>query len=242
MGLYAVAGRFPSLIGFAAGVFLEVWHYAALQSDQGEEGVLFGRIYALLLPLMLVAGVAIFLLSPFLITRTLASEYGEAVRAVGFLCAGAVCAGLASFLDSVYSLRLSSLSSMLTALSSVVCNLLLSLLLIPRLGMVGAAAAGTLSFAFLFLLRLVDTARLLRFPRYIKRSTVALFLLFSSGGLMAGKRYALAAVLALISLLPVAKLLWNALLFFFEHAVASLSYIGKNKNSVPRTKKDRYQP
>ena len=240
MGLYAVAGRFPALIGFAAGVFLEVWHYAALQGDEGE-GALFGRIYALFLPLMISAGVAVSLVSPILITRALASEYAEAVHAVGMLCAGAVCAGLASFLDSIYSLRLCTISSMLSVLGSAVVNLILSLLLIPRLGMVGAAVAGALSFAFLFFFRLLDTARLLGFARHAKRSAAALLLLFLSGALMAGGYYALAVIAALISLLPVLELLWNALLFFLEQAMAFLSYIGKNRDLTAQTKKDRHR-
>ena len=66
--------------------------------------------------------------------------------------------------------------------------------------------------------------------------------LFFSGALMAGKQYALAAVLGLSALLPMAKLLWDALLFFFERAMEILSHIGKNKGSATHIKKDRHQP
>ena len=241
MGLYTVAGRFPALIGFATGVFLEVWHYVSLQSRGGEEAADFGRVYALLLPLAITAGVVLDLLSPPLITHLLAAGYHEAARAVGLLCVGALCGGLSSFLDSVYSLRLSSLSSMLTAICAIAVNLLLSFLLIPRWGMAGAAGAGALSFVFLFFLRLFDTARLLSFPRYIKRSAAAIALLFFSGALMAGGEGDLAMLVALISLFPVADLLWSALRFFFSHAMSILSYIGKKQKYATHAKKDRYR-
>jgi O-antigen/teichoic acid export membrane protein len=224
MGIYAVAGRFPTLIGFAVGIFLEVWHYAALQEEKGREGALFGRIYALILPLAIAAGVLVSVLSPLLISGTLASGYGDAERVVGLLCVGAVCAGLASFLDSVYALRLSSVWSMLTVAVSAFFNLLLSFLLVPRFGIVGAALCGTLSYALLFFLRLLHTARVLRFERHAKKSALSLLLLLSSGGLMALGRPIFATVLAVMSLLPVLDLLGDALLFLYKRTRVFLVY------------------
>lgn len=229
MGLYAVAGRFPALIGFAAGVFLEVWHYAALQSEGKSEAVLFSHIYALVLPLVIFAGVAVSICAPFLISGALASGYGEAVRAVGLLSTSAVCAGLSSFLDSIYTLRLRSVYSMLTVLFSTVCNFLFSLWLVPRLGIVGAAAAGALSFAMLFLVRLWHTSRMLRFPRHAMRSVLSLILLFSCGVLMAGKHAVFATVMALISLFPMTKLLLDAVHFLFKRSRVFFAHIWKNR-------------
>ncbi len=228
IGLYAVAGRFPALIGFAAGIFLEVWHYAVLQGEKGSEGALFGRIYAVVLPFVIVAGVAVSILSPLLISGALASSYGEAVRAVGLLSLGAVCGGLASFLDSVYTLRLASIYSMLTALWATVFNLLLSVLLVPRFGIIGAAASGALSFALLFVLRLWHTARMLHFPRYAKRSALSLLLLLVSSVLMAGKRTAFATVMALIAVFPVGTLLFDAAMFLYKRTRVFLLHIWKN--------------
>ena len=227
MGIYAVAGRFPTLIGFATGIFLEVWHYAALQEEGESEGALFGRIYALILPLAIAAGVAVSVLAPLLISKALASGYGDAVRVVSFLCVGAVCAGLASFLDSVYTLRLSSVSSLLTVAVSGVLNLSLSFLLVPRFGLVGAALSGALSYVALFFLRLWHTARLLPFGRYAGKSALSLLLLFLSGGLMAYGRPAFATVMALISLLPVATLLGNAVLFLHKRTQCFLLHVCK---------------
>lgn len=229
MGLYAVAGRFPALISFAAGIFMEVWHYAALQGEKGEEGALFGRIYALVLPLVITAGAMVSVFSPFLIKGVLAASYGEATRAVGLLSLGAVCGGLASFLDSVYSLRLSSVYSMLTALAATVCNFVLCFLLVPRFGIVGAAMSGALSFALLFALRLWHTAHLLAFPRYAKRSAFSLLSLLFCGGAMAIRSSVFATVMALISVFSVAMLLFDAVIFLCRRSRIFLLHIRKSK-------------
>lgn len=237
MGLYAVASRFPALIGFGAGIFMEVWHYAALQGEREREGVLFGRIYAALLPFLILSGAAVSVLSPLLISGALSGSYGEAVRAVGLLSFGAVCGALSTFLDSIYTLRLSSLYSMLTALCAAAINPLLCYWLVPRLGIVGAAAAGALSFAALFWLRLWHTARLLAFPRYRKRSAISLALLFFCGCLMAGKHVVFATVMALIAVLPVVRLFREGSLLLYKRLRILLRHTGKGKEySSPKRK------
>ena len=235
MGIYAVAGRFPALIGFATGIFLEVWHYAALQSSKESEGELFGRVYALLLPFAIGVGVGVSALSPWLISVALASGYADAARVVGLLSLGAVCAGLSCFLDSIYTLRFRTGYSFFTAFLAAGVNVLLSFLLVPRWGIVGAAASGALSFSFLFAVRLWQTSRLLPFSRYEKRSTLSLLFLLIGGLLMASKYTAFATVMVLISLLPVITLFLKAQLFLYKRVRAFLS--GIRKNSIFSSKK-----
>ena len=229
MGVYAVAGRFPSLIGFATGVFLEVWHYAALQAQKGSEGELYGHVYALMLPFAIGAGVAVSVVAPFLILRVLASAYGEATRALGLLSVGAVCAGLSSFLDSVYTLRLRSVYSLISASGAATLHVLLSYFLVPRWGIVGAAASGAIAYAGLFFLRLWHTSRMLSFPRYTRKSALSLtFLLI--GGIWMAKGYVLLSVAtALGALLPMAGLLWQSTCFLYRRTRVILHNILKRK-------------
>ena len=229
MGVYAVAGRFPALIGFATGVFLEVWHYTALQTKKENEGELYGHVYALMLPFAIGAGVAVSVIAPFLILRVLASAYSEATRALGLLCLGAVCAGLSSFLDSIYTLRLRSVYSLLSALGAAMLHVLLSLLFVPRWGIVGAAASGAIAFAGLFFLRLWHTARMLAFPRHTRKSALSLAFLLISGIGMAGGYLALSLVMAFVALLPMMGLLRRAIRFLYHRTYVLLSNALKRK-------------
>ena len=215
-GLYAAAARFPALIGFATSVFLEAWHYACLQGEAEARGVRFGHAYALFSPALIALGGVLTALSPFFASVFLSDAYADAVRLFGLLIFGAVCAGMASFLDSIYSLQLRSAASLYTSALATLFHTVFSFLLVPPLGTVGAAAAGALGFFCLFLLRAAHTARLLHFPRYVKALISALFLLFAAGVLFAANQLFFGTVVALFSILPLKTSLTSSAIFLFK--------------------------
>ncbi len=215
-GLYAAAARFPALIGFATSVFLEAWHYASLQGDEESRGVRFGHTYALFLPVLIALGGICVAFSPLFVSVFLSDAYADAVQLLGFLIFGAVCAGMASFLDSIYSLQLRSAASLYTSALATLVHTGLSFLLVPLLGAVGAAVAGALGFLFLFLLRAAHTARLLHFPRYTKALVPALCLLFVAGVLFAANQPFFGTVVALFSILPLKTPLASSAIFLIK--------------------------
>lgn len=236
-GLYAAAARFPSLITFAASVFLEAWHYAAVQGKEEERGSLFGRIYSLLTPLFVTLGGVAVAFSPVLVSFLLSDAYADAARVLGFLLFGAVCAGLASFLDSVYSLQLRTAASFYTSALSTGVHLGLSFLLVPPLGAVGAAVASALGFLALFVLRAVHTAKFLKFPRQARPLSTSLLLLFLAGGFFAGKYVFFGVLSALFSILPMGKSLLHALLFLLKRSRAFLVGVRKKQKYIEKDRK-----
>ncbi len=228
-GLYAAAARFPALITFAASVFLEAWHYAALQSEVQARGARFGQTYAFLMPVLLVLGGVAVALSPWLVSFFLSDAYAEAARLLGFLLFGAVCSGLASFLDSIYSLQLRSGASLYTGALATLFHVGFAFLLIPPFGAIGAAAAGALGFLSLFLVRAWHTARLLSFPRYARPLFFSLLLLLSSGVLFAANYAFFGTVVALFSILPIKTHLISTAVFLYKRLRAFLSRGTKRK-------------
>ncbi len=236
-GLYAAAGRFPTLITFAASVFLEAWHYAALQGEGETREKRFGRIYALLLPAFVALGGMTVAFSPALVALFLSTAYADAARIVGFLLFGAVCAGMASFLDSIYSLELRSGASLVTSALATVIHVGLSLWLIPPLGAVGAAVASALGFLSLFLVRALHTAQLLKFPRHARALACSLFLLLAAGAFLAGKYVFFGITLALFSILPLFSQALDASLFAWERWRAFLAGGRKKPKYIEKDRK-----
>lgn len=236
-GLYAAAGRFPALITFAAGVFLEAWHYAALQHDGESPAARFGRVYALIVPAFLAIGAAVMLFSPLLVRVFLSSSYGGAARIVGFLLFGAVCAGMANFLDSIYTLQMHTVASLVGTALAVLVHVGLGFLLIPSLGAIGAALAGALGYLALFSVRVWHTARFLKFPRLAKRVFASLFLLLGSAALLSINRRFLATVLALIAVFPIGRQLLFSASFLYGRSRALVAHILKRKNVLKKEKK-----
>lgn len=213
-GIYAAAGRLPGLVTLAIGVFMEAWHYAALRCEKGREGALFGRIYALLLPVLLAMGVGVILLARPIVTLFLARDFADAATLVPLLAFGALCGGLSSFLSSIYTLRMRSGAALLTGALPALVNVGLNLLLVPRLGVRGAALSTALSFALSLTVRLLHTRRLLAFPRYAQRLFLSLCTLFAVSVLMALGFFVAGVLLAPVALLP-----------FFSQGLAALRFM-----------------
>ena len=228
-GLYAAAARLPTLLSFAVSVFMEAWHYAALRTEEGERAVLFGRIYALLLPALFFLSGALILADTYLVRLFLSAEYAGAAALIPLLTLGVLCGGISNFLDSIYTLRLSSFSSLLTSLAAAVCNLLLNFFLIPRYAAMGAALSTAISFALLFLLRLWHTRRFLTFARLEPYVLTSLSLLFAAALLYGVGKRGISTALIIVSLAVLWRISVQALVFLWHRSRILLKSLKKTK-------------
>ncbi len=229
-GIYAAAGRLPGLLTLAIGVFMEAWHYAALRTEKGSEGALFGRIYALLLPVLLAMGVGVILLARPLVAMFLARDFAAAATLVPLLVFGALCGGLSNFLSSIYTLRMRSGAALFTGAVPALVNIALNLLLVPRFGVIGAALSTALSFVLSLTVRLLHTRRLLDFPRYTQRLFLSLGVLFAVSLLLALELYAVGILLSPVTLVPFWRQGIEALRFIRRRGVAFWQDLKKRGN------------
>ena len=109
------------------------------------------------------------LCSRFLTGLLLNIDYFEAWRYMPTLLCASALEAVVSFLASVYLVRKKSSHSFFTALLGAGGNILLNLLLIPRMGPLGAAVATLASYALVMVVRLIDAPRFIRFHRCLPR-------------------------------------------------------------------------
>ena len=173
IGLYAAASRITAALGFAVGIFLETWQYAALRENEARRGALYARIYDMLLPVVIMGAVGLLLVSPLLVSLLYAPEYREAVAFIPFLTLAALFSALASFFSSIYTVALRSGATLFTALIGAVLNLLLNFWLIPSKGAVGAALATLAAYAAIFAIRLLHSRKYLKFPRHVVKCLIS---------------------------------------------------------------------
>ena len=80
---------------------------------------------------------------------------------------------------------------MLTALSGALVNIILNFALIPSMGAIGAAIATLVSYATVYVVRVIDTRRLLRFNTHnVKLVINTVLLLLEAVVLISGINYA----------------------------------------------------
>ena len=189
-GVYSAAYKIPTIVNLVSGIFMQAWQFSAVvQSADGEEcSRFYSQVFRGFLSVIVIGSGGLILLSPWLCRLLLNSAYHEAWRYMPTLLCSAALESVVSFLASVYMVRKKSMHSFLTAVAGTGLNLLLNFLFIPRTGTfggaLGAAIATLIGYAAVWVLRMADVPRLLRFRLYLPRQLCSLALLLAAAAVM----------------------------------------------------------
>lgn len=189
-GVYSAAYKIPTIVNLVSGIFMQAWQFSAVvQSADGEEcSRFYSQVFRGFLSVIFIGSGGLILLSPWLCRLLLNSAYHEAWRYMPTLLCAAALESVVSFLASVYMVRKKSMHSFLTAVAGTGLNLLLNFLFIPRTGTfggaLGAAIATLIGYAAVWVLRMADVPRLLRFRLYLPRQLCSLALLLAAAAVM----------------------------------------------------------
>ena len=189
-GVYSAAYKIPTIVNLVSGIFMQAWQFSAVvQSADGEEcSRFYSQVFRGFLAVIFIGRGGLILLSPWLCRLLLNSAYHEAWRYMPTLLCSAALESVVSFLASVYMVRKKSMHSFLTAVAGTGLNLLLNFLFIPRTGTfggaLGAAIATLIGYAAVWVLRMADVPRLLRFRLYLPRQLCSLALLLAAAAVM----------------------------------------------------------
>lgn len=217
-GVYSAAYKIPTVVNLVSGIFMQAWQFSAVvQSTDGEAcSRFYSQVFRGFLSVIFIGSGGLILLSPLLCRILLDSAYGEAWRYMPTLLCAAALEAVVSFLASVYMVKKKSMHSFLTAIAGTGLNVVLNLLFIPRQGAwggaLGAAIATFLGYATVWVLRMLDVPRLLRFRLCLQRQLVSLALLVVSAIVMtlgAAWSLPLAAVLVIALTAVNAPALWS---------------------------------
>ena len=178
-GVYSAAYKIPTLLTVVSGIFMQAWQLSAVAESEDRDSCkhFYSEVFGGFLSVVSIGAAGLILLSPVLTSLLLNPSYAGAAYYMPTLILSAALSSIVSFLASAYMVTKKSMNSFLTAISGAVLNLLLNLLLIPRMGAIGAAVATLASYGLVLLLRLIDVPRLLAFRLYLPRLIASLALL-----------------------------------------------------------------
>lgn len=189
-GIYSAAYKIPTVVNLVSGIFMQAWQFSAVVQSADDEACsrFYSQVFRGFLSVIFIGSGGLILLSPLLCRLLLNSAYEEAWRYMPTLLCAVALEAIVSFLASVYMVRKKSMHSFLTAVAGTGLNLLLNFLFIPRTGTfggaLGAAIATLIGYAAVWLLRLADVPRLLRFRLYLPRQFASLALLLCAAAAM----------------------------------------------------------
>ncbi len=163
VAFYAVANKFPGILTMAYLVFLTSWQISVLD-EYGKPG--FEKFYNNILKFVSILSSAALLVITFssklIIHIFAASEYSTAWSLIPVLTLGAMFSNISGFIGCVFSAARTSKYYFYSSIWAAISSLALNALLIPLLGITGAAISTCLSLFIMSIARVKYSSRFVR--------------------------------------------------------------------------------
>ena len=168
-GIYEYASKVPNLISMVSTIFFQAWNMSAItENNSSDKGEFYRRIFSAYQAFMFLGAAAMIVLvqplSAFLIDYSRYPEYRTCYLYTPILIIAVVMMSFNQFLSSVYVATQKTSHSMWTALIAAATNIILNIILIYKWGVQGAVVATFASYFVCYLVRIVDTRKLIYFP------------------------------------------------------------------------------
>lgn len=160
-GLYDVANKIPNLISMVSTIFFQAWNISAIaENDSADRSSFYEKVYSTYEAILFIAASGLMLLTKPITSFLANSDNYEAYSAVYLytpvLIIAAVFTALNQFLGGIYSATKHTKNSFWTCLAACTANLILNYVMIPVIGIQGAATATLLSYYLCFWARIID--------------------------------------------------------------------------------------
>ena len=186
-GVYAVASKLPTILTVLSSVFMDAWLFSAvteLRNGDEEHLKFYGSVWRTFLAGMVLSTSGVIAFTKIAVRLLAEEEFFSAWEFVPVLCLAMVFAAFSTFLNSAYVVAKKSGLSFWTAMLGAVSNIILNLLLIPRIGVMGAAIATLYSYVLVFIVRAISIRRLLPFPLAIPTVSADMLILTVQAAVM----------------------------------------------------------
>lgn len=183
-GVYDASSKVPNLISMVSTIFFQAWNMSAItENNSKDRSNFYYRIFSAYQSIMfLAAAFMIALVKPLSALINDASvhpEYASAYLYTPVLIIAVLMMSFNQFLSSIYTATKKTTHSFWTSLVAAVVNLLLNIVLIHYYGVHGAVFATFASYFVCYIIRIIDTRRLIPFKVHHMRFALNLAILFA---------------------------------------------------------------
>ena len=155
VGLYAVAAKIPTILSTFTGIFSQAWLISSISEYENDRDTTFYSEtfinYSQIS--LIICALLILFIKPFM-KIYVSSDYFVSWTYSPTLILAAVFSGICAFLTGIYYAYKKSVSTTITTLIGAIINVLLNLLLIPKIGVIGATIATVISWFIIMVLKI----------------------------------------------------------------------------------------
>lgn len=159
-GYYAVANKIPVILNTLSSIFMQAWQLTAMEeSEQKDRDRFYSSVFNALSSFMIIISALILCALKWGFGIGLGSEFYESWKFVPIQLFAVIFASFSSFLGVIYAVQMRTNQVFTTSFVGAALNIVLNLLLIPRIGLYGAAIATAISFLSVWMVRLLQTRK-----------------------------------------------------------------------------------
>ena len=175
IGIFAVANKFPGVLSMLFTIFVTSWQISVIEEFKKKDfNVFFNRIFRLVIVGLVFLFFFITMFSQFIVTIFAAHKFFEAWKYVPMLTLSVVFYSVSSLAGSVFSASRESKFFFYSSLWGAIVAIVANFLLIPSLGVMGAAISVLLSFMAM------SASRIKYAWKYIEIKNVKVYLIMFS--------------------------------------------------------------
>lgn len=161
-GIYAVAYKIPSMLAVITGLFINAWQISAVEdfnSDQSRK--FYSSVCEKYIGLNVIISGGLIAVSRILAKILFAPEYYGAWKITPILIIAYIFNTLSSFYGTIYTSAKKTKMLFYSTVLAAMMNIVLNIVLIPKWGGIGAAVATLASYALIWLIRVVDSSKIM---------------------------------------------------------------------------------
>ena len=162
-GVYAISCKIPTILSTICNIFFQAWQFTAVKVSEDDDNSNYtNQVFdAYLRFVILMSSGLLIMLKP--ITKIYVSpDFYASWRYTPFLILGFGFSSMATFVGTSYYVVKDMRGNMFSALSGAIINIVLNIVLIPQIGIQGAAIATCVSYIVVFVYRWIDTCKYLK--------------------------------------------------------------------------------
>ena len=177
-GIYAISYKIPSILSSFSMIFNQAWSYSAIKEAESEDAEEYSNnIYRkMFVTLTLLTGFFIATIKP-LLSVYVNDSYFDAWKYTPYLLIGFMFLTLATFLSTSYTVHKDSRGFLISGMAGAILNVILNWLLIPKIGIAGAALATGISYFSVFAFRGIHTRKYLRIKLFNTKGIISTIVL-----------------------------------------------------------------
>jgi O-antigen/teichoic acid export membrane protein len=179
VGLFAAAVRMPSILTTLQSVFIQAWQVSAItEYDKEDNKVFFSKIYSYYSTAMVLGCSILIVATKYIATFLFAKEFYQAWIYTPFLLVSVVFGSMVGFYSSFYLAHKKTKVLFTTTFLGAIITIVLNLILLPFIGIMGAAIANVFAYFSVWLFLHVDSKKFLILEVNFRKFYYIYFLVF----------------------------------------------------------------